>query len=450
MYQGTPDYVTTNLDFIKKVLIKEFDSFPDRWDMTRSNMVEESLRANFLTIKEGDEWRKIRQRCTPAFTSGKMKKLLPPMNHCAEELCDFLEQFAKSGKDFALKDTFSKLTMNVIGRCVFASDFNSLQSADSDVPLLHYSKKLFEVKLMSPSIILLLSFPNLCRFYQQITKRSVIQHDVDQFFIKALSGVMEQRLNDPEAKDKYTDAVQLLLNAMEEEKETKFTKEDSDIISETVEKVNKRALTRMEILAQLVIFLVAGYETTATTLHFVTYLLAQRPEVQDKVRDEVNEIFGDNTEIGYEDVSKFVYMNAVIDETLRIFPPATRLNRQCQRDIEIDGVKFVKGSTFTAPIYAIHHDPEIYENPEEFIPERFLPDEVSSRHPMAFLPFGAGPRICLGMRFAEYELRVTLAWIIKKFKFLPADEKLAWPLELDSNGGLIKSKYELKCKIVKL
>uniref|UniRef100_A0AC35GNK9 Cytochrome P450 n=1 Tax=Panagrolaimus sp. PS1159 TaxID=55785 RepID=A0AC35GNK9_9BILA len=77
VYQGTPDYSTIDLDFIKQVLIKEFDAFPDRFDITRSNMVSDSLRANFLLVKRGDEWRKIRQRCTPAFTSGKMKKLLP-------------------------------------------------------------------------------------------------------------------------------------------------------------------------------------------------------------------------------------------------------------------------------------------------------------------------------------------------------------------------------------
>ena len=237
-----------------------------------------------------------------------------------------------------------------------------------------------------------------------------------------------------------------------EEKDVKFTKEDSDIISDTVKKVNasNRTLTHMEILSQLLIFLAAGYETTATTLHFVTYILALRPEIQDKLRDEVNEIFGDKEEIGYDDISKFVYMNAIINETLRIFPPATRLNRLCQRDITIQGVKFEKGCSFTVPIYYIHHDPDVYEDPEEFIPERFLPDEVASRHPMAFLPFGAGPRNCLGMRFAEYELRVTLAWVIKKFKFLPATDAPEWPVELDSTAGLLKTKNELKCKIIKL
>uniref|UniRef100_A0A914PGY9 Cytochrome P450 n=1 Tax=Panagrolaimus davidi TaxID=227884 RepID=A0A914PGY9_9BILA len=294
-----------------------------------------------------------------------------------------------------------------------------------------------------------ITFPNLCRLYQEITKRSVVNHEVDEFFTKDLSEVIKHRLNDPEAKDKYNDAVQLLLNAMEEEN-TKFTKEDADIISETVEKVSKKSLTRMEILAQLVVFLAAGYETTATTLHFVTYILSQRPDVQDKVRDEVNEIFGDKNEIGYDDVSKFVYMNAVIDETLRLLPPITRTNRLCQKETVVNGVKFEKGSVFSVPIYAIHHSPDIYENPEEFIPERFLPDESDSRHPMAFLPFGSGPRNCLGMRFAEYELRVTLAWIIKNYKFIPADEKLAWPLELEPTGGLIKPKHELKCKFVRL
>uniref|UniRef100_A0A914Q6S1 Cytochrome P450 n=1 Tax=Panagrolaimus davidi TaxID=227884 RepID=A0A914Q6S1_9BILA len=241
---------------------------------------------------------------------------------------------------------------------------------------------------------------------------------------------------------------------MEETDETETPKSTASQLSESEEKRNdkRKTLTKMEILAQLVLFLVAGYETTATTLHFIIYVLAQYPDIQDKLRDEVKEIFGDSgkDEIEFEDLSKLIYMNAVINETLRIFPPATRLVRLCQKETEIQGIKFAKDSSFTAPIYAIHHNPEIYENQEEFIPERFLPDEIAARHPMAFLPFGAGPRSCLGMRFAEYEIRVTLTWLIKSFKFLPADEKLPWPVELGMGGGLLKSKHELKCKIVKL
>ena len=99
---GVPDLVSQDLDVLKEVLIKNFDAFPDRYDMAKST--KSGLRESFLTVKQGDDWRRIRHRITPAFTSGKMKKLLPAMNHCSKELVNHLEQYAKSGNDVPLKE----------------------------------------------------------------------------------------------------------------------------------------------------------------------------------------------------------------------------------------------------------------------------------------------------------------------------------------------------------
>ena len=99
---GVPDLLSQDLDFIKQVAIKNFDSFPDRPNMSKSKL--EDIRESFLTVKQGDDWRRIRHRITPAFTSGKMKKLLPAMNYCSTELIKYLDQYAQSGKDVPLKE----------------------------------------------------------------------------------------------------------------------------------------------------------------------------------------------------------------------------------------------------------------------------------------------------------------------------------------------------------
>lgn len=118
------------------------------------------------------------------------------------------------------------------------------------------------------------------------------------------------------------------------------------------------------------------------------------------------------------------YMEAVIDETLRMYPPAQRLERVVTNDIEYGHLKLKKDQVVIVPVYALHHDPDLYPEPERFKPERFLKDtaECKTRDPMAFLPFGAGPRGCLGMRFALIETKILLASIMSKFRFVPSPD----------------------------
>ena len=226
--------------------------------------------------------------------------------------------------------------------------------------------------------------------------------------------------------------------------------EDTDFIFESVNETanskNKNALTKTETLTELVTFLIAGYETTATTLHFLCYILSRRPDVQERLRREVLEVLDGREHIEYEDMPKLQYLNQVISETLRMYPPGVRLNRLFQKDTEINGIEFEKGNSFSFNVYNIHHDPENYPEPYEFDPDRFSPENKAARHPMAYIPFGAGPRICLGMRFAEFEMRVTLVDLVKNYQFLPSEGMPGLPVPILSKA-LLNPAVELKCKI---
>uniref|UniRef100_A0AC34QE93 Cytochrome P450 n=1 Tax=Panagrolaimus sp. JU765 TaxID=591449 RepID=A0AC34QE93_9BILA len=282
---GTPALITNDLDFIQEVVIKHFDAFPDRLDVASNT--KDDIRGNFLTRKKGDDWRRIRHRITPAFTSAKMKRLINVMNLCSKELVENLETFSKTGKDVPLKDMLSKLTMNVIGRSVFAANFNSFDETQK-TPFLYYSSKLLKVSFADPIFLLLMSFPNLCNLWTKLTGKLIFLPDVMDYYRTTLNDIMDQRLGDSDAPNKFNDVFQLLLNSLEETNHDVPT-EDKDIISENVARASKdkKTVTRAEIIAQLVIFLVAGYETTASTLHFICYILSQQPEIQEKLRDEV-------------------------------------------------------------------------------------------------------------------------------------------------------------------
>lgn len=124
-----------------------------------------------------------------------------------------------------------------------------------------------------------------------------------------------------------------------------------------------------------------------------------------------------NNEVNYDSIVEMKYMEMVIDETLRMYPPGTRLDRVASNDYEYEGIKIKKGQIITVPIYALHHDPDLYPNPEEFDPERFNDENKKLRESVAFLPFGAGPRNCVGMRFAVVEIKLLLATILSKYRF---------------------------------
>lgn len=119
---------------------------------------------------------------------------------------------------------------------------------------------------------------------------------------------------------------------------------------------------------------------------------------------------------------KMKYMDMVIDETLRLYPPATRLDRVANNDYEYEGIKIKKGQIITVPIYALHHDPDYYPNPEKFDPERFNDENRKTRDSMAFMGFGAGPRNCVGMRFALTEIKLLLSIILSNYRFVTCDQ----------------------------
>ena len=194
----------------------------------------------------------------------------------------------------------------------------------------------------------------------------------------------------------------------------------------------------------IVVFLLVGYETTATTLTFASYELATNPSVQQKLYEEVNKYFeSNNNDINYEELAKMPFLDAVICETLRRHSPAPRTTRVLTDDNEYKlgetGITIERGQQIDIQIAAIHHCPDYYPDPYKFNPDRFLPENRHKLVPYTYLPFGAGPRNCIGMRFALLEAKISLAYIIKRFKFV-ATANTDIPIEYNKNIGLLSPK----------
>jgi len=185
-----------------------------------------------------------------------------------------------------------------------------------------------------------------------------------------------------------------------------------------------------EIRDQCLGFLLGGYETTASALSYTIYLLAQNGKEEAKLREEIIREFGaDGYPKSMEEIKKLSYSTSVLNESMRLFPPAVLISRTATKPVNIGGIDFPKGQDFHVPIYAIHHDAAFWPNPEKFDPDRWLSNSPYLKS--AYFPFGNGPRQCVGMRFALMEAHLVLSRIYKHFSFKLVNPEKQIPLELD-------------------
>ncbi|BFZ16368.1 hypothetical protein BsWGS_19407 [Bradybaena similaris] len=409
-----------DLDMIKDIMVKSFNNFVNRRVLLE---IDSPIKDNLLTLK-GDHWKHVRSTVSPTFSSGRIKRMSQHVERNSQRLVDVLRGKQERNENIELKTFIANYTLDVIASTGFGLEANTIEHPDN---LFAINAK----KCVSPSpLILLLAFvaPWLLKLLLK-TGVSVFSNEPLNFFIKAIDSAMESRKEEGQA-GKVNDFMDLLINAEQEPGET-----------------GKESLTRSEIHGQVLIFILAGYETVATALSFTLFLLTTHPEICQKVQKEIDEKIG-NEAPNYDNVQGLTYMDMCINESLRLFPPGFLIDRVCTEDTVTQGIHIPKDMVITFPIYAIHHDPDIWPEPEEFQPERFSAENKDSRHPFAFLPFGNGPRNCIGMRLALLELKVTVAHILKAFTPV-ACEKTVYPVKMNKYQMLADDGLWIKLNVRK-
>lgn len=419
-FEGSePVILTTDVNFMKSIFIRDFNSFVNRrlidaFDVPPIN--------RFLSVLKDDDWKSARAILSTSFTTGKIKGMSKCMLVCANNFANHLEDVFKTGEPMDVRKAFGCYSLDVIASCCFGVDTNSIKDQDNDFIrnmkiILHNSLE------TNPKFLLIAFFPQLAGFLSQ--------HNMMDFFPKKNFQMLSDFTMDlikrrKERKDeRRDDFIQNMIEHQESEgKQTKEADEDKD--EQDAEQVKnkwntylKKTLTNTEIIAQAIIFLIAGFETTAINLGFIAYNLALHPEYQDKLCSEIDDVLEKHNDVvDYDSISEMKYMEAVINETLRMYPPAQHVERVVTQNIDYADFSLKKGQVIMVPVYALHHDPEYYPEPERFRPERFFDElEKKSRDNLVFMPFGAGPRVCLGNRFALIEIKILLATVLSKFRF---------------------------------
>lgn len=302
-------------------------------------------------------------------------------------------------------DLFSQLTLDVILSTAFGIQ-TDIQT-DPHNPIKRRAARVFSALWLVPYLRM---FP----FNYFI--RSVISFFRQEmaFFVAAASEIVEERKKSP-TKGR-NDLLQLILAAHDEPAVQGVSRFSDD-----------------EVKAQLITWLLAGYQTSSNTLAFTAYHLAMDADVQERLRCEVEIGVQTYRDLAlYDLVNEIEYLDCVINESMRLCPPLHIFDRKCEETCEInERLTIPSGMDVIVPIYALHHDPDAWPDPEVYDPERFRGPAKDTRHPFQFLPFGTGPRNCIGMKYVMMEMKVALVRILRKFKFVRSPETQV-PLVLSS------------------
>lgn len=328
-----------------------------------------------LLTSDGDFWLKQRRLIQPAFHKQKMNQLVDNMNNTiSAELDNLVED-----KAIDVFPIMSNLAFNVVAKSLF-----QLSSAED---------KFHRIKFIIEEV------------QNFLIKEIRLPHKAWWF---SLSGQVKKHLSLAEENNR------IIKEIIEERKTSK--EEINDLLNmllETRYEDTGESMSIEQLIDEIKVLFIAGHETTANALTFTLHLLGSNPEVQQKVLDEIIEIES-QTENIIEQLQKMTYTNAVLNESMRLYPPAWITDRQNLEDDSLAQFKIKKDTLIGVSFYELHRNPKYWNNPDEFIPERFL-GEQRKESMQYFYPFGAGPRMCIGTGFAIYEMCLTISQIVKKY-----------------------------------
>ena len=329
-----------------------------------------------LLTANGDFWLKQRRLIQPAFHKQKMNQLVQNMQQTiVSELKDLSEE-----KSVTLFPIMNNLAFNVVAKSLFHISASEEKLNRLKIIILQVQEFLIkEIRLPYKAFWFKIS--------GQINKHKELALESDAI----IKEIVEERIK---SNSKQNDLLDMLL-------ETRY--------EETGE-----GMSTQQLIDEIKILFIAGHETSANAMTFTLHLLGNHPEIQQKIFDELIEIESQTDDI-IEQLQKMTYTNAVINESMRLYPPAWITDRENIDDDNLLGYHIKEKTLIGVSFYELHRNPKYWDNPEEFNPERFL-GEQKKKSTQYFYPFGAGPRMCIGLGFAMYEMSLTLSYIVKKYK----------------------------------
>nr|ANS06310.1 cytochrome P450 [Agasicles hygrophila] len=430
-----PVFVPIDVELIKLIFQDNFMNFDSHGSLNISEEVDPFI-VNLFHLR-GEDWKNMRRKLSPTFSTGKIKMMFDGMVACGKNLEEYLKQYSQ-GKTLELKELSACFTTDIIGSIAFGIDVDSLKN-----PYAEFRQRSKEYLSVDPIKVLRLIVahslptwlvyklnfstltPKMTQYYTDLVRKTVQHREKNNIFRRDFLHLLIQLKNLGKVGD------------------------DGRIFDDT-DPTKAPQMTISEMAAQCFVFYVAAFDTSANTISFALYELAQNREIQDRAREEIRRVLKHyDDELTYDALKEMEYLEQILSETLRKYPPGYNIPRVCSKDFKVPNSDLViyKGQSVRIPAYCIHRDPEYYPNPEVFDPERFSEENKDKISPLAYLPFGGGPRTCFGARFGKVQTKVGLCSILKNHE-VTLNNKTKMPLNYEAGFTLAAGEVWLDVKTV--
>ncbi|XP_075167554.1 uncharacterized protein LOC142239648 [Haematobia irritans] len=400
-----PALVVRDPEIIKSILIKDFNLFNNRYG--KCDPHGDVLGNSNLFFARNSYWKELRTKISPVFTSGKVKQMYPLMLEVTAQLEEYL---SRQGNNFTteVKEICALFTTDLISTIAFGINANSLTNPNGEFRV--QCRKMFTFTLSRAFDFSMAFFlPKLV----SLLRVKIFSSEFSKFLRSTINHVMSERERTGVPRNDLID----ILVALKNEGGLSDVKNYQDCL-----------------VAQAAVFLTAGFETSSSTMAFALFELAKKPQLQERLRQEITEalVMEKNGFLSYEKIHSLEYLNMIVEETLRMYPVLPFLDRQHQRPSGIrKGFNLKPYYEYALPdkmpvyipIYAIHRDPKYWPNPNEFDPERFSANNKNlNNNSMSYLPFGTGPHNCIGSRIGLLQTKLGLVHFLKNHRVQICDK----------------------------
>ncbi|KAG8234871.1 hypothetical protein J437_LFUL014563 [Ladona fulva] len=357
-----------------------------------------------LLTSAGQKWHSRRKILTPAFHFRILDDFLDVFREQSQVLVEKLEKEAVKGEPFNLFPYITLCTLDIICETAMGQSVNAQENSDSE-----YVKAIYKISTiiqnrqakiwLQPDWLF-----RLTKHYKEHQRCIQILHGfsnkenmklVAHFYLHSINLGKKKRLA----------FLDLLIEASQD----------------------GAVLSNEDIREEVDTFMFEGHDTTSAAISWVLFLLGSHPEIQDKVVEELDRIFGDDEDkdrrITMKDLQEMRYLECCIKDALRLYPSVPLIARQLREDVQIAGYTVPAGTTTLIVTYMLHRNPATWPSPERFNPDHFLPENCQGRHPYAYIPFSAGPRNCIGQKFAMLEEKAVVSSVLRKYRIKAVDRR---------------------------
>lgn len=403
-----PGLMMRDINLIKQIMVKDFDIFSDRI-FGGTNEKDSVGLVNLLSINQ-PKWKYLRSKMTPSLTGQKLKRMVPLMFERGDPMLKFIDKATADDdgwKHFELKTLSSKYTTDVISSLAFGITTNSFD--ENDVAFWEAGQKILSGLKRNIILMLLFFVPEVAPFIEPITKPPA------EFFRRIFWDSMNTREKVGNVRGDMIDSFLALKNGPQSE-DFKFEGDN--------------------LLAQAVAFYVAGFEASSTAIAFAIYELACHPEYEERLYEEIKKILAKGEELSMDNINEMTFLDAIVTETLRLYPPLPQVDRVALRDYNLPGTNLTikKGTSVFVSINGINRDSRYFSEPTVFNPLRTRNEQYDFTGSFAF---GIGPRSCVGQRLGTLITKVAVITLVMNYKIILKSDKenLLNPVSIFTNAA---------------